>query len=55
MQNKLTKLSQKTVQSIIDVLRHGDTAQVKFNERDGIVKVLRIRTTVEQTETLKSE
>lgn len=50
MPTKDIDISPQIVQSIRCVLLRGEDAQVKFNERDGVVKVFGLKTKLEKEE-----
>ena len=50
MPTKDIEISPQIVQSIRRVLLRGETAQVKFNEQDGVVKVFGVKVRLEKEE-----
>ena len=50
MPTKDIDISPEIVQAICRVLRRGETAQVKFNERDSVVKVFSMKIKLEKEE-----
>lgn len=50
MQNKDINISSQAISCIKRILLRGETAQVKYNERDNTIKVYGVRTKLEKDE-----